>query len=73
MSLEEVSADEVRGQIKKALLIGDMHTAEKLLMSNPEVFGQMERMQLMEQIQRAQFGTMNPIQNADLMAMAAKM
>ena len=66
LATEEV---DVKSEVKKAIIMGDMHKAEKLIMTNPEAFSQMERIQLLEQIKKTQFGTTNP----ELMALAAKM
>ena len=64
---------DVSSELKRALILGDLHRAEKILMNNPEVLPQTQRMLLLEQIRRAEFGTTSPINSPYLMVMASKL
>ncbi|MEM1679507.1 MAG: hypothetical protein QXD20_09800 [Ignisphaera sp.] len=45
--------EEVRSEVKRALVLGDIFKAEKLAFQHPEAFTQLERTQLLELAQRA--------------------
>lgn len=57
---QEVLSEEVRAELKKALLSGDMLRAEQILRHHPEAFTQLQRSEIMEVINRARFGVTDP-------------
>ena len=72
---EQMSAEEIRSELKKALIIGDIHSAEKLLMQarSVEAFSPMEQVRIQQAIEQAKFGVTNPMQNPELYALAVKL
>jgi len=71
---QEADVD-VKSELKRALIMGDTYRAEKLLSQGKElgVFTQTEFVQLQQAIEKAKFGTMKPLQDPDLYALASKM
>jgi len=72
---EQLSPEEIRSELKKALIIGDTHTAEKLLLQgkSAEAFTPMEQIRIQQAIEQVKFGITNPTQNPDLYAIAVKL
>lgn len=60
MGQSVVSSEEVKDELKKALLSGDTVKAERILMHHPEAFTQLQKSEIMEVINRAKFGVTDP-------------
>ena len=54
MSGTATEEEEARAQLKQALVRGDLETAQKVLLQNPDIVSAQQRAQLMLAIQQAQ-------------------
>jgi len=72
---EQTTSEEIKSELKRALLIGDLHTAEKLLQEGKRsgVFTEVEFTQIKQAIEKSKFGLTSPMQDPELYAIAAKM
>jgi len=72
---EQISADEIKSELKKSLLMGNIHSAEKLLQEGKQagIFTEVEFTQLKQAIEKTKFGVANPVQDPELYALLAKM
>jgi len=72
---EQISGEEIKSELKKALMIGNIHGAEKLLQEGKQagVFTEVEFTQLKQAIEKTKFGVANPVQDPELYAIIAKM
>lgn len=72
---EQLSAEEIRSEIKRSLLIGDIHSVERLLSQAKavEAFSPMEQIRIQQAIEQAKFGVLNPTQNPEIYALAVKL
>jgi len=72
---EQITAEEIKSELKKALLTGNVHAAEKLLEEGKKVgaFTEVEFMQLKQAVEKTKFGVTSPVQDPELYAVLAKM
>jgi len=75
MSEQITSSEEIKSELKKALMTGNIHAAEKLLQAGKQAgaFTEVEFMQLKQAIEKTKFGVANPVQDPELYAIIAKM
>lgn len=71
--LASVSSEEVKSELKRALITGDMFKAEQLVRNHPEAFTQLQRTEIMEVINRARFGVTDPETYGKIAELARKL
>lgn len=73
--MSETVTEDYRSKLKEALLVGNLHDAQKILREAKatEAITPMEYVRIQQVIDQVRFGKTTPMQNPDLYALAAKL
>ena len=73
--MSEIVAEDYRSKLKEALLVGNLHEAQKILREakTSEAITPVEYARIQRVIEQANFGKTTPMQNPELYALAAKL